>query len=254
MRAYWILLKKELNVYRNSPVTYLALGFLIFTQGLAFSFSVGEFTKGPSPFGLVQIVFNANSLLLFWMPLLVIVPLLTMRLFAEEKKLGTIETLFTAPVNVSSVVLAKYTAALILFTLLWLPSGLNFRIFEWVTGQDAIISGRAYWCAYALILLLGAQMLAVGCFGSALTSNQLLAALLTFTILLAFFAFGFLNEFFRNLPTVTQAIVEHVSASSHMRRFSQGLFDTRPLFWHLSLAAFFLFLTYTALRQQRGGV
>src|SRR2546423_10752858 len=108
----------------------------------------------------------------FWFAFVLIFPLITVRLFAEEFKLGTIEPLMTAPVRDWQVVLSKFFGALIFYIILWIPTLLYFAIFQKITHQAAGNAAGAYWGSYLMLLLLGMFYLSIGCLASVLTRNQ----------------------------------------------------------------------------------
>jgi ABC-2 type transport system permease protein len=189
---------------------------------------------------LVYVTFHTP---VFWFYFLFLFPLLTMRLFAEEARSGTLETLLTAPVRTSQVVLAKYSAALLFYCTLWLPSLLQFKLFDWITGLPPAWSPGALIGAYTCLGLMGALFLAVGCFASALTSSQIVAAMVTIGLLVIQHFLGYVTliwgESFPGAPAFN-----HISSQQHLYYFCQGLIDTRVIVYYLSAAAFALFLTY----------
>src|SRR5207249_9129977 len=127
---------------------------------------------------------------LFWFPFLLIFPPITIRLFAEESKLGTIEPLTTVPVRDWQVVLSKFFGALIFYVILWIPTLLYFWIFQKITGQPAAHSAGAYWGSYLILLLLGMFYLSIGCLTSVLTRNQIIAAIISFCAITLLFFLG----------------------------------------------------------------
>ena len=134
MRIFLILLKKELRAFFLSPLAYVVLAFFMLLNGVPFILSLVALGAGERQHSLVFFTFNSAW---FWMAFLLLFPIITMRLFAEEQKLGTIETLLTAPVRTSHVVLSKYVAALFFYCFLWLPSVVNFLVFESIAGESA---------------------------------------------------------------------------------------------------------------------
>src|SRR5437588_11311848 len=122
----------------------------------------------PVPYSVQEAFFNS---VFFWFAFVLIFPLITMRLFAEEFKLGTIEPLMTAPVRDWQVVLSKFFGALVFYIVLWIPTTLYFLFFQKITHQPAANSPGAYFGAYFMLLLLGSFYLSVGCLASVLTKN-----------------------------------------------------------------------------------
>src|SRR3981081_4282054 len=115
MRRFFTLLARELSAFYFSPIAYVVLFFFLILNGLSFWFSLALLSRGPSELTLIQAFFNT---LFFWYDSLLVFPVITMRLFAEEFKLGTIETLMTAPVRDWEVVASKYFAELIFFLIM----------------------------------------------------------------------------------------------------------------------------------------
>ncbi|MFM8655985.1 MAG: ABC transporter permease [Chthoniobacterales bacterium] len=150
----------------------------------------------------------------FWFGFVLVFPLITMRLFSEEYKMGTIEPLMTAPVRDSQVVLAKYCGALFFYVVLWLPSLLYFLVFTWVTRLQAAGAAGAFIGAYAMLLLIGMFYLSVGCLASALTRNQIVAAVMSFSAITLLFFMGLLTFFVLN---VTPALREMTAATIWLR-------------------------------------
>src|SRR5437588_12794902 len=147
-------------------------------------------TQLPFSYSVQEVFFNS---VFFWFAFVLIFPLITMRLFAEEFKLGTIEPLMTAPVRDSQVVLAKFFGALVFYVVLWLPTLLYFAIFQKITHQAAANSTGAYWGSYLMMLLLGMFYLSIGCLASVVTKNQMVAAVISFSAITLLFFLGLIQ-------------------------------------------------------------
>src|SRR5258707_9608938 len=152
MRRFFTLLARELSAFYFSPIAYVVLFFFLILNGLSFWFALALLSRGPSELTLIQAFFNT---LFFWIAYLLVFPVITMRLFAEEFKLGTIETLMTAPVRDWEVVASKYLACLIFYLSLWLPSLLYFLIFRWLGNRSALGSSGQLLAPYILLLMMG---------------------------------------------------------------------------------------------------
>src|SRR6185312_3730618 len=152
MRKFFTLLTREIKGYFYSPIAYIVLVFFLLIAGVDFYFQVSFMNQRPVPYSVQEAFFNS---VFFWFAFVLVFPLITMRLFAEEFKLGTIEPLMTAPVRDWQVVLAKYFGALFFYIILWVPTGLYFLIFQRLTGQPAAASPGAYLGSYLMLLLLG---------------------------------------------------------------------------------------------------
>jgi ABC-2 type transport system permease protein len=249
MRIYWILLKKELRAFFVSPVAYVVLALVMVLGGVSFKAALSVLETAPSEGSIVTWTFHA---LWFWLSYFFVFPLLTMRLFAEEKKMGTLETLFTAPVSAWQVVAAKYSAALVLYAVIWLPTLANFALLDWITAGRVDIPAGALKGSYLILLAMGVFNLAMGCFASALTSNQMVAAVVSFTLSLMHFLMGlFVLVVGRRVPEPFVEVVHYVASVEHIRFFTQGLIDTRPLVYYVSLAGLFLMLTYQVVEYRR---
>src|SRR5450631_4357902 len=180
MRKFFTLLSREIRSYFYSPVAYIVLVFFLLVSGVDFYFQIGYMNQRPMQYSVQEAFFNS---VFFWFAFVLIFPLITMRLFAEEFKLGTIEPLMTAPVRDWQVVLAKFFGALVFYVVLWLPTLIYFGVFQAVTHQSAASSTGAYLGAYLMLLLLGMFYLSVGCLASALTKNQIVAAIICFCVI-----------------------------------------------------------------------
>src|SRR3982750_4798184 len=142
MRKFSVLLGREVRSYFYSPVAYIVLVFFLLVAGTDFYFQISFMNQRQLQYTVQEAFFNS---VFFWFAFVLIFPLITMRLFAEEFKLGTMEPLMTAPVRDSQVVLAKFFGALVFYIVLWLPTLLYFAIFQKITHEPAANSGGAYW-------------------------------------------------------------------------------------------------------------
>src|SRR5213075_2026788 len=141
MRKFYALLSRDVRSYFHSPIAYIVLIFFLLISGVDFYFQISFMNQRQVQYTVQEAFFNS---VFFWLPFILIFPLITMRLFAEEFKLGTIEPLMTAPVRDLQVVLAKFVGALVFYIALWLPTLLYFAIFQKITQQPAANSAGAY--------------------------------------------------------------------------------------------------------------
>lgn len=249
MRIFRVLLKKELRAFFVSPMAYIVLALVMLLNGFCLRAALSVLERGPSEGSLVTWTFHA---MWFWLSYFFIFPLLTMRLFAEEKKMGTLETLFTAPVRTWQVVWSKYAAAVIMYCILWVPSGLNFALVDWITAGQVEMPSGALKGSYLILFTMGLFNLAVGCFASSLTSNQIIAAVISFTFSLLHFLTGlFISVIGRKVSESFVDIINYVASTEHIRIFTNGLIDTRPLVYYTSLALLFLTLTHQVVESRR---
>jgi ABC-2 type transport system permease protein len=248
MRCFFILLSKELRAFFVSPVAYVVLALVMALNGFSFRAALAILEGEPSGGSIVTWTFYSRW---FWLSYFFIFPLLTMRLFSEEKKLGTLETLLTAPVQAWQVVGAKYGAAVVFYCLLWLPSFGNFWLARWITAGAVEVPVGPLVGSYIILFFMGLFNLAVGLFASALTANQIVAAVVSFTLCLMHFLLGVFVQVGRNVPEKYVDAVQYISTSDHIRVFTSGLLDTRPLIYYASLAVLFLALTHQVVEFRR---
>ena len=247
MRIFFILFKKEFKNYFLTPFGWVVLALVLFMQGLSMSTAMEQMKDAPLQDNFLLLTLRTPH---FWFYFLFIFPLLTMRLFAEEAKTGTLETLMTAPVTTMQVVFSKYLASLCFYTLLWLPILFQLKVFALVTGQPAPVESGQIMGTYFILILIGSFFLSIGCFTSTLTSSQIVAGIVTIAFLVILFFLGFvpyfIGEGFRAAP-----VFQYVSIQSHMTNFAKGLIDTRPIVYYLSMTSFFLFLTHITMDFRR---
>ena len=250
----WLpLFKKEMRLYFGSPVAYVVFTFFLLISGWFFS-QIFLFYSDISMRSFMQPQFGQNLSItdnvmrpLFTnmsVVLLFFIPMLTMRLFAEEKRAGTMELLLTYPVRDGEVLAGKFLAAAALYLLLLVLTFLYPGLVAYFTRVEwgPILTG------YLGLVLVGSTFLAVGVLVSSLTENQIVAGFGTFGILLAFWVIGWGAEFAGgNLRTVLQ----YLSVTEHMDGFGRGLVDTKDLVYYGSAIALALFLALRSLESKR---
>jgi len=248
MRTFITLLGREVKSFLYSPIAYVVLFFFLIATGFNFYSGVSFLNQGPSEVTVVEAAFNT---VLFWFPFVLIFPLITMRTYADEFRMGTIETLATAPISDSQIVLSKFLGAFIFYILLWAPSFLYFTAFEQITGKAAAVAAGAYGGSYLLLLLIGAFYVALGCLASALTNEQINAAVMTFVAIFGFFVTGLLGFILNSPSQAVRDLISYFSAVEHMADFSRGLIDSRPLIWYISMTSFTLFLNLQVFQYRK---
>jgi ABC-2 type transport system permease protein len=229
-------------------MAWVILFFLLLVTGFNFYAGVSVLNHGPTEVTVVESFFNT---IFFWFAFLLLFPLLTMRLFSEEYRSGTIEPLMTAPVRDAQVVLAKFFGVLFLYCVLWIPTGLYFLIFWWQTRLQAAGAIGAYIGSYLLLLLMGAFYLSIGCFCSSLTRHQITAAVMTFCLVSLVFFASLLSFLSGSIGTLMRSVSISFSPIDQMTEFSRGLYDTRPIIWYLVMTGLFLFLTLQSFQSRR---
>ena len=248
MRKFFVLLNREVRSYFYSPIAYIVLVFFLLVSGVDFYFQISFMNQRPVPYSVQEAFFNS---VFFWFAFVLIFPLITMRLFAEEFKLGTIEPLMTAPVRDWQVVLAKFFGAVVFYVVLWIPTLLYFVIFQAITHQPAANSTGAYLGAYLMLLLLGMFYLSVGCLASALTRNQIIAAVISFSAITLLFFVGLISFIMLDISSGTRQLLGYFSALEQMGTLSRGEIDTRPMVLYLSMTVVMLTLTYHAFQSRK---
>jgi ABC-2 type transport system permease protein len=244
MKAVWATFTRELRAYFFSPLAYVVLFFFLVINGFVFSTIVTALSDPRSGGGRPLDYFFGGSIF-FWLILLFLTPVLTMRLLSEELRSGSIEVLMTAPVTEGQVVAGKYLASLVFYLFLWLPTLAYAGILAYYSEVDwgPIASG------YLGIVGIGGLFLAIGLFASAMTRSQLLAAIITFALLMFLFIFGLLEGLVNN--ETARQVLGYVNLINHMDDFTKGIVDTRRLVYYLSGILFFLFLTSRALEDRK---
>ncbi|MDQ2659915.1 MAG: ABC transporter permease, partial [Verrucomicrobiota bacterium] len=232
MSKFLTLLGREVRSYFYSPIAYVVLVFFLLLSGVDFYFQLSFMNGRPVPYSVQEAFFNS---VFFWFAFVLIFPLITMRLFSEEFKLGTIEPLMTAPVRDWQVVLAKFCGALVFYLTLWIPTLLYFVIFQTVTHQPAGNSTGAYFGSYLMLLLLGMFYISIGCFASVLTKNQIVAAIISFCAITLHFFSGLVSFIVQDVSSGTRQLLGYFSAIEQMGTLSRGEIDTRPIVLYLSM-------------------
>jgi ABC-2 type transport system permease protein len=248
--AIW---QREMKSYFASPIAYVVLTVFLFLSGFFF-FSIlnvvvqstmmqSQMGQGMQPVDVPGIVtrslFQTTSVVLLF-----IVPMLTMGLFAEERKRGTIELLLTTPVGNFQAMMGKYLASLTFLLILFLASA--------VTISPLFIYGQPDWkpilSGYLGMFLYGAALLAVGLFISTLTENQIVAVVITFGTSLFLWLIESLSS---STMGVAKSVISYLSVISHLDDFLKGVIDTSHIIYYLTFAFVGLFLTYRSLESMR---
>ncbi len=245
------IFKKELRAYFISPVGYVYTGLFLAASALFCAMTT-----------LQQASYNTSSYFQYMIfSFIVVVPLLTMRSFSEERKSRTEQLLLTAPVSITGMVLGKYLAALTLFVSTIIVSCINFfplvsyAIVEQSQATDATLhvgpeGGQIVGCVLGMILI-GAACIAVGVFISSLTENQLSAAVITVASIAFMLLVGVFNEHIGSV--FIRTVLDWVSMLSRFDRFVYGLFDFSALLYYVSFVGVFLFLTVRIYEKRRWG-
>ena len=248
MTKFLTLLSREVKSTFYSPIAYVVLCFFLALTGLCFYSGVSFLARGTTEMTAVEAFFDSVP---FWIGFILIFPPITMRLFAEEFKMGTIETLMTAPVGDWQVVLSKFCGALVFYGVLWLPTLLYFVIFQQIARTEAALAAGAYWGSYLELFLVGMLFLSVGCFSSVLTQNQIVAAVISLCLITFFFLGGLVAFFTPNTAPLLRLLCSYFSPLEHMGEFSKGLIDSRRFVFYGSGTLLMLLFTHLAFQYRR---
>jgi ABC-2 type transport system permease protein len=247
MSGFFAIFRREMLSLWVTPLAWVLLGvFLLLQGGIFYSIIVhfSTFSDLSVDDGPLGAYFGQNSVFLL-MTLLLVCPALSMRLLAEERRSGTIESLMTAPVDAAGVVLGKFAAALTTYVAIWIPTVLYVVILRKTGNVDwpVVLS------SYLGLFLVGAQYLAIGILSSALTKSQFVALLITVLVQFGLFVLG-IGEYIFD-PGLLHDVCSYVSLAGHMEDFAKGVIDTRRVLYDASLAIFCLFLTTRVVDQWR---
>jgi ABC-2 type transport system permease protein len=228
-----VLVRRELSAFFVSPIAYIVLTVFLLIAGLDFSFNC--FSMETELFSYEAVVALLNDLSV---ALLFLVPLLTMRLVSEEFNSGTIETLMTAPVSNTEVVLSKFLGAFCFFIVMLAPT-LAFPVMLYAVSGETTPDTGPMISGYFGLLLLGMTAVAAGVFVSACVRNQISAAVATALILALLWAAGAATAGQATDPL--SRAVQYLGVLYHYESFSKGLIDTRDVVYYVTATAWFLF-------------
>jgi ABC-2 type transport system permease protein len=242
---------KELRSYFASPIAYIVLGFFALLYGWFFvtilyyfvqsSMQMNQF--GPQSMNINQqmirtLLQNVTVLLLF------ILPMITMRTYAEEKRSGTIELLLTSPLTDFQIIMGKFFGALALYAIMLLITTVHIGLL--------FIYGKPEWkpivSAYLGLLLMGGCFISVGLFISSLTKNQIVAVMATFAVFLFLWVINWIGSF---APPWVGGITSYLAIIEHFDDFAKGVIDTTHVIYYLSFMTFGLFLTAKSVDSER---
>ncbi|MFC2163523.1 ABC transporter permease subunit [Acidobacteriota bacterium] len=253
MSNIWAVCKKEVRSYFTSPIAYVAITvFLVlsgfFFQSLMWWFNTQSMQMARNPqyyqqLNINQMVYSPlfHNISIF---LLLMIPLITMRLFADEKRTKTDELLYTSPISINQIILGKYFASLfVLLVMLFLNGLLSLFTFAFGNPELApILNG------YLGLFLMGAAFMAIGIFFSSVTENQIVAAILTFGTLLLFWV---LNWAAASASGMMRDVLNYLSFFQHFDDMTRGILDTTDLVYYVSMVFFGLFLTHSVIQSRR---
>jgi len=252
MRNMWIICRKELRSYFVSPVAYLLLTMFAVIFGFFFWNALGYFVlmgmesqmRGQMfPMNINEEVIrpllsNASVIGLFF------IPMITMRLFAEEKRTGTIELLATSPIRDLEIIVGKWLAAMILYASMLLFTALNFAFLFKYGNPD----WKPLAIGYLGLLLQAGGLLAIGTFISTLTKNQIIAGAATFGVCLLLWVLEWVSGY----ETATWAkVLSYMSVITHFQSFAKGVLDTKDVIFYFTVIFVGLFFTSRSMESLR---
>lgn len=244
---------KELRSYFASPIAYVIIGLFAVLFGFFYyaildffvrtSMQLEQFGVGASSVNINlqmirPVLSNASVVALF------VVPMITMRTYAEEKRTGTIELLLTSPLTDFQIILGKFLGALGLFALM-LAITIPYIAILFLYGNP---EWRPIVAGYLGLLLLGACFISLGLLISSFTRNQIVAAMVTFAALLLLWVLNWLGQ---SAPPATADLINYLSITQHFDDFALGIIDTKHIVYYLSFITFGLFLTAKAVDMER---
>jgi ABC-2 type transport system permease protein len=243
----WIICKKELKTYLYSPVAYITTAFFLLVSGFFF-YNILVYINNQSQYMAMQYgqaqPINLNQMLygpLFnnlSVVLMFLLPMLTMRLFAEEKRMRTEELLFTAPLGTGSIIVGKYLAALIVYAIILALTG-TFSLFVFAYGTPQLAPVLT---AYLGLFLMGAVFIAIGLFASSLTENQAIAAVIAFSSILLIWVISWVGE---SAGPSWRGVLTYLSFFEHFQNMVKGVIDTQDVVYYVSFTFMSLYLTYS---------
>jgi len=248
MQVFVTLVRRELGAFFVSMTGYAIIASVLLLVGFSFVDMLVKLNATPTHAPLTEIF---HSTLYFWLILLLTPPVITMRAFALEKASGTYETLMTAPVSDLQVVLAKFTGTLLFYLLTWLPLLGCILVVRHYTNEPTVSDWRTLASTYLGLALIGCLYMSIGCFASALTRSQILAAMNSFVLGLTLFVLSLRALVPAPSSDWGARVFAYISLSEHMGDFARGIVDTRHVTFYLTLTGFFLYLTLKVVESRR---
>ncbi len=244
MRALVAIVKREFLSYFVSPLAYVILTAFLLVSGSVFVLLVNALNAPETSSTAMMSLYFTN--VFQWIFLMIVSSVISMRLLSEERKTGSIESLLTAPVSEATVVVGKFIGGWSFFLFLFLPT----LVYPLLLSRYGRFDIGPVAAGYLGIALVGALFLAAGTFASALTKNQIVAAIVAFAIILGSFLIGIFRDL---LPSANlRDALSYLNILDQMDDFSRGIVDTRRLVYVGSTVVFFLFLATRALEVNKG--
>jgi ABC-2 type transport system permease protein len=248
MSVFFALVRRELGGHFNSLTGYVVIAAVLLLTGFGLVDLIERIRQMPYDAPVTELFYQTTY---FWLVVLLTSPVITMRTYAAEKATGTYEALMTTPVGDWQVVLAKFAGALVFFLLTWVPFiGVLFSLRQ-ITGEAALFEPVIVAVTFLGIALVGALFMAVGCFASALTRSDIIAAMVAFLFGIGLWMLGYRPEASGMLPAWAVPALEHMSMTRHMEDFARGMLVGRYVIYYVTVTGLFLFLTHRIVQSRR---
>jgi len=251
MRNVLAIAGKELRGYFASPIAYIVIGAFALLFGYFFYAGVAFFNRQSMQMAMgmggsmninqmliTPVFINATVMMLF------LLPAITMRTYAEEKRSGTIELLLTSPITDTEIILGKFLGAMGLYASMLAVTLIHIVLLFWFGNPE----WKPIASAYLGLLLMGGCFVSVGLLISSLTKNQIVAGVVTFAVFLMLWVINWIGVF---VGPTAQAILSHLSITDHFDDFSRGVIDTKHLVYYVSFISLGLFLTAKSVDSER---
>lgn len=253
MRNTLTIARRELNSYFTSPIAYILLAMFAVLFGYFFFSAVAFFVSysaraamqggGMGPMNVNQYIVqptfgNLTIILLF------LTPMITMRLFAEEKRTGTMELLMTSPVRDYEIIVGKWLAGMLLYSVMLGSTTLNILVLFVYSTPD----WQALLVGYLGLLLMGGTFLSIGAFISTLTKNQIVAGALTFGVFLVLYVLDWVNAY---STSTLGKVCQYLSVAPHFQQFAKGVIELKDVVYYVSAIGLGLFLSKRSLESLR---
>lgn len=253
MRNVLAIAGKELRGYFASPIAYIVLGFFALIFGYFFYVPVIYFNQQSMQMAMgMGATMNMNTMLITpvfvnsTVVMLFLLPAITMRTYAEEKRSGTIELLLTSPVTDTEIILGKFLGAMGLFCSMLALTLVHMVILFWFAEPNP--EWKPIASTYLGLILMGGCFVSIGLLISSLTKNQIVAGVVTFAVFLMLWVINWIGTFVG--PTM-QAVLTHLSITDHFDDFSRGVIDTKHLVYYVSFISLGLYLTAKSVDSER---
>ena len=242
------LLRRELSAFFLSLTGYVIIAAVTLLVGLSFVVLIAG--VGSDPF-TVPVPEMFYSTFYFWLILLLGTPVITMRLFAQEKATGTFETLMTTQVTDAQVVVAKFTASVIFYMVTWLPLLACLFLVRHFANQAGSLDAGTVGGMYLGIFLIGCVFLSLGCLASALSQTQMMAAIISFVLGVSLFSLAYMAKATPVTAHWQTQVLSVFNLFDQMHDFARGAVDTRAVIFSITTTFFFLFLNLRVVESRR---